>query len=211
MIGDHRGRLLEGKVTIVTGASRGIGAAAARAFAAEGASVVLAARSAESLQSIAEEIDAGGGQALAVPVDVSEPASVESLVRQTLDAFGRLDGAFNNAADGPPPTPLADLPVEGFDHALAVNLQHHQCGFFATHGEHSLEHDDDKVHRRVIIVQQNDLEQRRRLDPRPLGFENAAILLLCGHRLPGPLSNVGSMFDDCNSFFKGKADGRPEA
>ncbi|HEY4866123.1 MAG TPA: glucose 1-dehydrogenase [Candidatus Dormibacteraeota bacterium] len=123
MIGDHRGRLLEGKVTIVTGASRGIGAAAARAFAAEGASVVLAARSAESLQSIAEEIDARGGQALAVPVDVSEPASVESLVRQTLDAFGRLDGAFNNAADGPPPTPLADLPVEGFDHALAVNLR----------------------------------------------------------------------------------------
>src|SRR2546425_6537037 len=94
VIGEHPGRLLEGKVTIVTGASRGIGAAAARAFAAEGASVVLAARSAESLQSIAEEIDAGGGQALAVPVDVSQPASVGSLVRQTLDGFGRLDGAL---------------------------------------------------------------------------------------------------------------------
>src|SRR2546427_8894531 len=91
MIGDHRGRLLEGKVTIVTGASRGIGAAAARAFAAEGASVVLAARSAKSLQSIAEDIDAGVGESRAVPVDVSEPASVESLVRQTLAAFGPLD------------------------------------------------------------------------------------------------------------------------
>jgi NAD(P)-dependent dehydrogenase (short-subunit alcohol dehydrogenase family) len=130
MIGDNRsqlddrgGRLLEGRVTIVTGASRGIGAAAARAFAAEGASVVLAARSAESLQSIADEINAGAGRALAVPVDVSDPASVESLVSRTLDVFGRLDGAFNNAADGPPPTPLADLPVEGFDHALAVNLR----------------------------------------------------------------------------------------
>lgn len=120
---DRGGRLLEGRVTIVTGASRGIGAAAARAFAAEGASVVLAARSAESLQSIADEINAGAGRALAVPVDVSDPASVESLVSRTLDVFGRLDGAFNNAADGPPPTPLADLPVEGFDHALAVNLR----------------------------------------------------------------------------------------
>ena len=94
---------------------------------------------------------------------------------------------------------------------LIQSLCQDQRGFFATHGEHSLEHDDDKVHRRVIVVQQNDLEQRRRLDPRPLGLENAAILLLCGHRLPGPLSNVGSMFDDCNSFFKGKADRRPEA
>jgi NAD(P)-dependent dehydrogenase (short-subunit alcohol dehydrogenase family) len=100
-------RPLEGKVTIVTGASRGIGAAAARAFAEAGAAVVLAARDEQALAPVAAEIISDGGEALVVPTDVSDPASVERLVRQVVTSAGRLDIAFNNAGEGHRPVPLA--------------------------------------------------------------------------------------------------------
>src|SRR5690242_18659217 len=89
--------LLENKVAIITGASRGIGAAAARVFAAAGASLVLAARDAQALAGTAHAIEAAGGRALAVPTDVGDAAAVERLIATTLDTFGRLDAAFNNA------------------------------------------------------------------------------------------------------------------
>ncbi len=116
------GLLLDGKVAIITGASRGIGAESARTFAAEGASVVLAARSARAIASIADEIKAAGGKALAVPTDVTDAASVEELVKQTVATFGRLDVAFNNAGAGHVPTLLADYSVEDFDAGIKANL-----------------------------------------------------------------------------------------
>jgi len=117
------GRLLEGKITIITGASRGIGAAAARAFAAAGATVVLAARSEDDLEAVAAQIRGAGGEALAIPTDVADPDAAERLVRQTVEAFGRLDAAFNNAGDGHMPAPLADLALADFDTALRVNAR----------------------------------------------------------------------------------------
>src|SRR5688572_22157707 len=103
----------DAKVAIVTGASRGIGAATARAFARAGAAVVLAARDEDALASVAEHISAAGGRALVVPTDVGDAASVERLVARTVDAYGRLDIAFNNAAGGGHvPTPLAEVAVE---------------------------------------------------------------------------------------------------
>jgi NAD(P)-dependent dehydrogenase (short-subunit alcohol dehydrogenase family) len=117
------GRLLENKVAIVTGASRGIGAAAARAFAAAGATVVLAARSTRDLTDVAAQITADGGGALAVPTDVGDPAAAERLVQRTVDEFGRLDAAFNNAGSGHMPTPLADLALDDFDTTLRVNAR----------------------------------------------------------------------------------------
>jgi len=114
--------LLNGKVAIITGASRGIGAASARIFAASGAKVVLAARDAGAIATLAKDILSKGGQAVAVPTDVSDPISVERLVQQTLDVYGRLDVAFNNAGDGHMPTSLADIKVEDFERAIRVNL-----------------------------------------------------------------------------------------
>jgi NAD(P)-dependent dehydrogenase (short-subunit alcohol dehydrogenase family) len=114
---------LGGKVLIVTGASRGIGAAAAKLFAAQGAVVVLAARDEQALTRISAEIVRQGGEAYAVPTDVTDARAVERLVALTAERHGRLDGAFNNAGQGHRPVPLADLDPAEFDRVLAVNLR----------------------------------------------------------------------------------------
>jgi short-subunit dehydrogenase len=82
---------IAGKVAVVTGASSGIGQAAARAFAAAGAKVVLAARRAERLSALAAEIEAAGGQALAVPTDLTDPLQITRLVEATVARFGQID------------------------------------------------------------------------------------------------------------------------
>ena len=112
---------MNGKVAIVAGASRGIGAAVARAYSDAGANVVLAARHAAALDDLAGQL---AGEVLVVPADVTDADSVANLVDQTLSRFGRLDVACNNAAHPDHrPTLLADIPVDRFDAALAVNLR----------------------------------------------------------------------------------------
>ena len=113
---------LEGKVALVMGASRGIGAEIARAYAASGAGVVLAARDEQALLRVADEIEGAGGHAIAVRADVSSEADVRAAVRVAIDEFGRLDVATNNAAGGAPPTPLADLQLADFEQSIRTNL-----------------------------------------------------------------------------------------
>jgi 3-oxoacyl-[acyl-carrier protein] reductase len=86
------------KVSIVTGAARGIGEAYARALAAEGASVVVADLDVAGARAVAKDIEAGGGAARAIAVDVSDPSSTEALAAATVDAFGGIDHLVNNAA-----------------------------------------------------------------------------------------------------------------
>jgi NAD(P)-dependent dehydrogenase (short-subunit alcohol dehydrogenase family) len=115
-------RLLDGKVAIITGASRGIGAAAARRFAEAGASVVLAARTAGDLESVAVEIQSAGGRALAVATDVIDERQIAKLVERAVATYGRLDIAFNNAGSGHLPRPVADISVDDFVQSIMVNL-----------------------------------------------------------------------------------------
>jgi NAD(P)-dependent dehydrogenase (short-subunit alcohol dehydrogenase family) len=114
---------MRGRVALVAGASKGIGAATAEAFAAAGAAVVLAARDTAALESVARRIGASGGNAIAVRTDVADAESMGSLVDRALEAYGRLDAAFNNATDGPLPAPLADIDTGEFDQGIATNIR----------------------------------------------------------------------------------------
>ncbi|WP_026365877.1 SDR family NAD(P)-dependent oxidoreductase [Promicromonospora sukumoe] len=115
--------LLAGKVAFVTGAGRGIGAAAARLFAREGAVVHLAARTRAQLESVTEEVRAAGGTATWSVADLADAASVRAAVDQVVERYGRLDVAFNNAATFTEPVPVDQVTEADFDHLYAVNLR----------------------------------------------------------------------------------------
>jgi NAD(P)-dependent dehydrogenase (short-subunit alcohol dehydrogenase family) len=113
---------LEDKVAIVTGASSGIGRAAALLFAREGARVVVAARRESELRAVVDEIGAGGGVAVAHAGDVRAEAFAQSLVRTALERFGRLDVAINNAGTLGEMGPTTSVSLQGWTDALDTNL-----------------------------------------------------------------------------------------
>ncbi|WP_326569390.1 glucose 1-dehydrogenase [Amycolatopsis rhabdoformis] len=115
--------LLAGKVAFISGAGRGIGAAAARLFAREGARVLLAARTEPQLKTVTEEIRAAGGTADYVVCDLADAASVRAAVDRTGEVYGRLDLAFNNGATIQTPGPMDLLPETEFDRVFTVNLK----------------------------------------------------------------------------------------
>ena len=111
------------KVAVVTGASRGIGAETARLFAERGAKVVLTARSADAITTLAEAIRGDGGEAVAVAGDVTRYADVEAVVAAATERFGRLDVLVNNAGAIEPIARLADSDPAGWDTAFDVNAK----------------------------------------------------------------------------------------
>ena len=114
---------LQGKAAIVTGASKGIGRAIAIAFAQAGARVTVSSRSLDSVEQVAREIREAGGEALAVEAHMGQAAQVEALVARSLEQWGRIDIAVNNAATNPHFGPLLTADEGQFDKILDVNLK----------------------------------------------------------------------------------------
>ena len=109
---------------IVTGASSGLGEAAALKFAQEGATVVVAARREEQSQAVVQKIKALGAEGLFIKTDVTKRADIEALVDGTVAKFGKLDCAVNNAGvTGPVMVPVAEIEEEGWDEVMNTNLK----------------------------------------------------------------------------------------
>lgn len=113
---------MNGRVVIVTGGSSGIGRATAIAFAREGAKVVIAARRVAEGEETVKHIVEAGGEAIFVQTDVTQAKEVQALVDRTLEQYGRLDAAFNNAGSGKG-VRLIDLTEEEWEQEIAVNLK----------------------------------------------------------------------------------------
>ena len=116
-------RLMENKVVLITGAAQGIGFAAARIFAEAGASVALADWDKALVNKAAEQLAADGHKALAIVCDVSDDAQVKAMVDKTVETFGTLDAAFNNAGIQNVLADAADQTTEDFDRVIGVNLR----------------------------------------------------------------------------------------
>lgn len=131
---------LQNKVAIITGASAGIGRSTARLFAAEGARLVVGARRQAELDSLVAEIEAAGGQAVAVAGDVQDEGFHQALVRAAVDHYGRLDIAFNNAGIMGEAGPSTEVSAEGFAETVNTNLTasflaaKHQIAEMVKHG-----------------------------------------------------------------------------
>jgi A-factor type gamma-butyrolactone 1'-reductase (1S-forming) len=119
---DFEARRLEDKVVLITGASSGIGKAAALRFAAEGAAVAVGARRTERLDEVVAEIADRGGEALSVTLDVTDEESVKAAVAATVKRYGRLDGAFNNAGAIGSGKPLHMTDAAFWRRVVEVNL-----------------------------------------------------------------------------------------
>lgn len=110
------------KIALVTGAGSGIGRAVALALLEDGFSLVLAGRRAEPLQALVEQVQAAGGEALAVPTDVRDENSVAQLFATIEEVHGRLDLIFNNAGINAPAVPIDELPLENWRNLMATNV-----------------------------------------------------------------------------------------
>jgi NAD(P)-dependent dehydrogenase (short-subunit alcohol dehydrogenase family) len=113
----------QGKVALVTGGTSGIGRAAAIAYAREGANVVVAGRRVAEGEETVRLVRSQGREAIFVPTDVAQEAQVRSLIGRTLEQFGRLDFAFNNAGIEQAPTPFLEQTVETYDQVMDINVK----------------------------------------------------------------------------------------
>ena len=114
---------LEGKVAVVTGASRGIGKAIAVAFADAGADVVIASRKLPDLEKVAQEIEAKGRKALCVPTHARKIDDLKNLVQKVIEEYNRIDILVNNAASNPAMGPMIDTDEKIYDHIMDTNLK----------------------------------------------------------------------------------------
>ncbi len=114
---------LDGKIALVTGASRGIGAAIARTYAAHGVTVVLASRKLEELEKVKDTIVSSGGRAIAIVCNTGKPPQIEALFERISDELGHIDILVNNAATNPFAGNAVDVPEWAFDKTVSVNMK----------------------------------------------------------------------------------------
>jgi NAD(P)-dependent dehydrogenase (short-subunit alcohol dehydrogenase family) len=122
MTGTEKQTGVAGKVAFVTGGGTGIGRATALAFARKGVSVAVVGHTPEHIEQVAREIEQQGGRALAISCDVSRADQVKAAVEETVDEFGRLDFAFNNAGVEQPLAPLHEVADEDWERLIAIDL-----------------------------------------------------------------------------------------
>lgn len=113
----------QGKIVLVTGASRGIGKSVALTFADAGADLTIASRKLADLQAVGDEIRAKGRQCLEVPTHARKSEDLHNLVNETMERFGRIDVLINNAATNPAMGPIVDTEESVFDHIMETNLK----------------------------------------------------------------------------------------
>ena len=113
---------LNGKIAVITGGGQGIGEGIAKTYAESGAAVVVAARHVDRVQRVADEINASGGRALAVPTDVTDRAAVVALADAAIATFGGLDIWVNNAGGSTVRSPLVKLDEADWDACMSLNL-----------------------------------------------------------------------------------------
>jgi NAD(P)-dependent dehydrogenase (short-subunit alcohol dehydrogenase family) len=116
------GRILDGKVAIITGAGRGIGEVTAQVFARAGARMTLAARTGKEVEKVASAVTGMGGEALAVATDISDPGSVDAMVKATMARYGTVDILINNAAIPGKDAFIEDASLEQWEQAIKVDL-----------------------------------------------------------------------------------------
>lgn len=114
---------LNGKVAVITGSGRGLGRSIALALAAEGARLVLAARTESELNAVRDKVKALGAEAIVVPTDVADPQQIENLAKVTLDTFGTVDIVINNAGTGTVLGPVQDTSLEYWESMMNVNAR----------------------------------------------------------------------------------------
>lgn len=113
---------IQGKIVVITGASSGLGEAAARHLSASGAKVVLGARRSDRIQTLAAQLNSAGGHALALATDVTKPTDVQALVDAARQAYGRVDVMINNAGLMPS-SPLERLKIDDWNRMIDVNIR----------------------------------------------------------------------------------------
>lgn len=116
-------KMLEGKVALITGGTSGIGKATVIAFSNAGAKVVFSGRHGKEGEDTANLIRQSGGECLFVRSDVSSESDIKTLIQKTVEKYGRLDCAFNNAGIDPPQKPLHEHSVEDFDKLMGINVR----------------------------------------------------------------------------------------
>jgi NAD(P)-dependent dehydrogenase (short-subunit alcohol dehydrogenase family) len=114
---------LEGKVTLITGGTSGIGRVAAVVFAKEGAKIAVSGRNSDEGEKTVAMVKEAGGECIFIKTDVSKTEEVQNMVNLTVQTYGRLDCAFNNAGVGPLYAPLADYPEEAWDNIINIDLK----------------------------------------------------------------------------------------